>query len=84
MNAVVHVKMRFPAQTMVPIGWIAVGDPPELRRFVDMPGRPSHTVRPSRNEMLWKPKAALLGVHDEPVSCGWLRPVDDCVWPNFV
>jgi carbonic anhydrase/acetyltransferase-like protein (isoleucine patch superfamily) len=52
-NAVVHVKMRLPAQTMAPIGWIAVGEPPELRRFVGMSGRPSHTFRPSRNETLW-------------------------------
>jgi hypothetical protein len=29
-------------------------------------------------------QAALLGVHDAPVSCGWLRPVDDRVWLNFV
>ena len=29
-NGVVHLRTRLPANTMVPIGWIAVGDPPEI------------------------------------------------------
>jgi len=29
-NAVVHLKTRLPAGSMVPIGWVAVGDPAEI------------------------------------------------------
>lgn len=29
-NSIVHVNTRLPAETTVPIGWIAVGDPAEL------------------------------------------------------
>jgi len=29
-NAVVHVNTRLPEQTTVPIGWIAVGQPPHI------------------------------------------------------
>jgi carbonic anhydrase/acetyltransferase-like protein (isoleucine patch superfamily) len=40
-NAVVHLRTLLPAQTIVPIGWIAVGDPPEI-------------LPPDRHERIWQ------------------------------
>jgi carbonic anhydrase/acetyltransferase-like protein (isoleucine patch superfamily) len=42
-NAVVHVNTRLPEQTTVPIGWIAVGQPPHI-----LP--PRHTTRYGRSK----------------------------------
>jgi len=39
-NAVVHLKTRLPAGSIVPIGWVAVGDPAEI-------------LPPDRHERIW-------------------------------
>ena len=39
-NGVVHINSRVPASSLVPIGWIAVGDPAEIRP-------------PSEHEAIW-------------------------------
>ncbi|MGL6235176.1 MAG: gamma carbonic anhydrase family protein [Segniliparus sp.] len=39
-NAVVHVRTRLPADSMVPIGWVAVGDP-------------AHMFPPDRHDEIW-------------------------------
>lgn len=39
-NGVVHVNSRLPADSMVPIGWVAVGDPAEI-------------LAPSEHERIW-------------------------------
>ena len=39
-NGVVHLRTVLPPQTVVPIGWVAVGDPPQL-------------LSPDRHEEIW-------------------------------
>ncbi len=45
-NAVVHLRTRLPPGTTVPIGWVAVGDPP-------------HILPPDQNEAIWSALAPL-------------------------
>ena len=45
-NAVVHVNTMLPAAAMVPIGWIAVGDP-------------AHILPPDRHQEIWAIQEAL-------------------------
>ena len=45
-NSVIHINTRLPAGTMVPIGWIAIGDPAEL-------------FEPGRHEDYWPKLKAL-------------------------
>lgn len=40
-NGVVHVNSRLPAETVVPIGWVAVGDPADV-------------LPPSEHERIWE------------------------------
>ncbi len=39
-NAVVHLRTTLPAETTVPIGWVAVGEPPQI-------------LSPDRHEEIW-------------------------------
>jgi carbonic anhydrase/acetyltransferase-like protein (isoleucine patch superfamily) len=45
-NAVVHLRTTLPAETVVPIGWIAVGDP-------------LHVLSPDRHEEIWEAQREL-------------------------
>lgn len=45
-NAVVHLRTRLPASTVVPIGWVAVGDPVQL-------------LSPDRHEDIWNAQQEL-------------------------
>ena len=45
-NGVVHVNTRLPADSMVPIGWVAVGDPGEVHP-------------PSEHDRIWAVQRAL-------------------------
>lgn len=45
-NAVVHLRTELPAETVVPIGWIAVGDPLQI-------------LSPDRHEQIWEAQKEL-------------------------
>lgn len=45
-NATVHLRTRLPAETTVPIGWIAVGDPAEI-------------LPPQAHEQIWRAQEQL-------------------------
>jgi carbonic anhydrase/acetyltransferase-like protein (isoleucine patch superfamily) len=66
-NAVVHLKTVLPPETTVPIGWIAVGDPPEIlppdqhdkiwsiQEKLDFPGEVFGLERSPPGEMIMRP-----------------------------
>ncbi len=78
-NAVVHLKTRMPRFSVVPIGWIAVGDPvavlpPDqhdaiwaIQKPLDFPGYVSGVARPPEGstnmEEITKRRSELLGKH---------------------
>jgi carbonic anhydrase/acetyltransferase-like protein (isoleucine patch superfamily) len=45
-NAVVHLRTELPAETVVPIGWVAVGDPLQI-------------LAPERHEQIWEAQKEL-------------------------
>jgi carbonic anhydrase/acetyltransferase-like protein (isoleucine patch superfamily) len=74
-NGVVHVNSRLSANTVVPIGWVAVGDPAELyppsdhekiwavQRSMDFPGTVWNADRSVSSEALTKRYAKSLSRH---------------------
>jgi hypothetical protein len=81
-HGVVHVNTVLAPETVVPIGWIAAGDPPELfapgqhdelwavQRELDFPGTVYGVERGTPAADLMARQSEFFGAHREDRECG--------------